>query len=346
VFAHLIQDPTPSKFAPPPVVDSWGQLPKLASTFQDVDGLFYFTYAVCIFFFVLITGVLLWAVVAYRRKSFDQPAVSNTTHNTPLEVVWTVIPLIIVMVMFAWGYTGARDMLTIPADARMYQATAKQWDWTFKHPNDNTDVIGEVWMEVGKNAAFVLESRDVLHAFFAPSMRVKRDVIPGRNQTVWFSPTEIGEFHLFCAEYCGKDHSAMYAKIHVVSAEDYAKQPWNTWDDSTPALAAASAESQIYSKACISCHTLNGTKLVGPSFQGLFIKKKDGSIVGAQREVIEGGVRKTITVDYDYIVESILKPEQKKVVGYENANMTPYQFEENRLRGLFEFLKTQAVEEK
>jgi cytochrome c oxidase subunit 2 len=123
VIHLLIQDPPPEKLPPPwegvPVtdVDEFGQLPVLASSFDHVDGLFYFTYVVCIVFFVLITGVLLYSVVAHRRKTWDQPPLSNVTHNTPLEVVWTVIPLIIVMVMFAWGFKGSLDMMTVPSDA-------------------------------------------------------------------------------------------------------------------------------------------------------------------------------------------------------------------------------------
>jgi hypothetical protein len=157
--------------AKPRANDAYGQLTELASTFHHVDGLFYFTYVVCIVFFVLITGVLAYSVVAYRRKTFDQPAVSNVTHNTPLEVVWTVIPLIIVMVMFAWGYIGAQDMMIAPANARVYTATAKQWNWTFKYPNDPIASYGELWLEVDKPALFQLESTDVLHAFCMPATR-------------------------------------------------------------------------------------------------------------------------------------------------------------------------------
>ena len=130
MFVPSIQDPqNAGNLAPQMQVDAYGQMPKLASTFHDVDGLFYFTYAVCIFFFVLILGVLLFSVVKYRRKTDDQPAASNVTHNTPLEVVWTVIPLIIVMIMFAWGFKGSMDMTTVPLEAsrNTYKATAKQW---------------------------------------------------------------------------------------------------------------------------------------------------------------------------------------------------------------------------
>jgi len=351
VFAHLIQDPAQAKnYIENPAsgkaveLDYFGQLTSLASTFDHVDNLFYFTYAVCIFFFVLITGVLAWTVVVHRRKTFDQPAASNMTHNTPLEVVWTVIPLIIVMVMFAWGFKGSLDMMTVPANARQYKASAKQWNWTFSYPNSVAQSYGELWLEVDKPASFLLESTDVLHAFFMPSQRVKRDVVPGRYQTLWFTPTVLGEFHLFCAEYCGDDHSKMYAKVHVVTAEEYAKKPWDVWVDDTPANQLASAQ-KLYSALCSSCHTVNGTQLVGPTWKGLFVKDASGKIVGSQREVHVGGAagpKQMITVDEAYIAESIKAPEAKKVVGFEAQSMTAFELPENKVKGLIEYMKSLA----
>lgn len=341
MFAHLTQDPknyveNPATAA---TVDAYGQMQTLASTFTDVDGLFYFTYVVCIFFFVLIAGVLAYSVVVHRRKTFDQPPASTSTHNTPLEVVWTIIPLIIVMVMFAWGFKGSLDMTTVPADARWYKAAAKQWNWTFSYPNNPSQSIGELWLEVDKSAAFVLESTDVLHAFYMPAMRVKRDVIPGRNQTIWFHPTRTGEFHLFCAEYCGNDHSKMYAKVHVVTAEEYAKRPWDTWDDANPAKGGEG----LFKALCSSCHTLNGTPLVGPSWKGLFVKGADGKVVGGQREVLVDGQKQTITVDEAYVTESIKKPDAKKAFGFDKANMTAFpDLEEKKIKGIVEFMKKLA----
>ena len=328
MISYLFQDPTPARqLVKAPEVDQYGQLTKLASTFHDVDGLFYFTYAVCIFFFVLITGVLFYSVVKYRRKTFDQQTASNTTHNTPLEVVWTVIPLIIVMVMFAWGFKGSLDMTNPPEAAvrNTIKATAKQWNWTFTYPNYPTPSYNEVWVVKDRPVQFALESLDVLHAFYVPVWRVKRDVIPGRFQTVWCTPTEFGDYHLFCAEYCGKDHSRMYAKVHVVTQEEYDKHPWDKWDDSTPAAAAKSAEG-IYKQICASCHSVNGTPGVGPTWSGLFVKGADGKITGRQRDVIEGGQKKTITVDDAYIIESITKPMAKdRVLGLRGALGPPSQ---------------------
>ncbi|MCA8952161.1 MAG: cytochrome c oxidase subunit II [Planctomycetes bacterium] len=340
MLSLLIQDPQGTVHAPDPGADTFGQLTPLASTFGSVDGLFYFTYVVCIFFFVLITGALLWSVFRYRRKTYDQPAASNVTHNTPLEVVWTVIPLLIVMVMFAWGFKGSLDMTYVPSDARRAKATAKQWNWTFTYPNDAVQSYGEVWVEVNKPVEFLLESTDVLHAFFLPSMRVKRDVVPGRYQSVWFTPTTLGDYHLFCAEYCGLDHSKMYAQLHVVTAEEYARRPWDQWDDSTPEKAAESG-GRLYKSLCSSCHSLDGTPMTGPSWKGLFVKDGD-QIVGGKRQVIYDGAQHEITVDLDYVAESIANPDAKKAAGFEQNAMTKFDLDDRRVKGIVEFMKTLA----
>jgi cytochrome c oxidase subunit 2 len=223
----------------------------------------------------------------------------------------------------------------------MYKATASQWSWKFNYPGSAAESFNELWMQVGKPAGFTLESTDVLHAFFIPNMRVKRDIVPGRFQTLWFTPIEIGDYHLFCAEYCGKDHSRMYAQVHVVSAEEYAKKPWDVWLDSTPEEAAKSGE-RLYKAVCSSCHTTDGTASVGPSWKGLFVKGADGKATGGQREVFIGTTKQTITVDRDYILESLRKPEAKKAAGFERSNMTAFELPERKIDGLIEFMKTLA----
>jgi cytochrome c oxidase subunit 2 len=172
-------------------------------------------------------------------------------------------------------------------------------------------------------------------------------VIPGRFQSVWFEPTKLGTFHLFCAEYCGKDHSRMYAKLHVVTAEEYATAPWAKWEDATPAQAVASAK-QLYLARCSACHSLDGSKGTGPTWKGLFVKQGD-KFVGRQREVIEGTDKKTITVDDAYIVESILDPRKKLVAedpywkGGMNPDFADLAAEDNRrIKALIEFMKSLA----
>lgn len=345
MFAQLIQEPQGPDYATGKAaeVDAFGQLTTLASTFDDVDNLFYFTYAVCIFFFALITGALLYSVVKYRRKTYDQPAASNVTHNTPLEVMWTVIPLLIVMVMFAWGFKGSLDMTYVPSDALRFKATAKQWSWTFSYPNSSFQSYNEVWVPVDKPVEFLLESTDVLHAFFLPSQRVKRDIVPGRYQSVWFTPTELGEYHLFCAEYCGLDHSKMYAKLNVVTEEEYAKEPWAQ----LPAADAPIAERVEFARGlyalCQSCHSTDGSPLTGPSWKGLFVKNGAGEIVGGQREVYVGGAKQTVTVDFDYIKESIHDPTAKLAVGFEKNAMTAFPtLDDARINLIIDFMKSLA----
>ncbi|GAB4136045.1 MAG: cytochrome c oxidase subunit II [Planctomycetota bacterium] len=311
-----IQDPQ----TPPQITentDAWGQLFRLRSTFGAVDDLYYFTLLVCIFFFLLITGILLYSVVKYRRKSIDQPPASSATHNTLLEVVWTVIPLIIVMVIFAWGWSGSFEMTYAPRNARKYTANASQWSWTFQYPNDPATSTNELWLEVGKPALFHLISKDVLHAFYIPSMRVKRDVVPGRINTVWFQPTTIGDYHLFCAEYCGKDHSQMRAIVHVVSPAKYKTRPWDTWD---PNDMPGNGE-RIYKTQCASCHSIDGSRLVGPSWKGLFIKQPDGSYKGKEERLADGT---TVTIDRDYVLESVRTPNAKIVDTFAAGQMTAF----------------------
>jgi len=296
-------------------MDKWGQLPELASTFEEVDGLFYLTTGVIIFFFLLILALLVYSVVRYRRKTLEQPAASTVTHHTMLEVVWTVIPLIIVMVIFAWGWEGSLRMTVAPYEAvrNEYKVVGKQWSWSFTHPGDTTGVDNELWVVLNKPASFMMESQDVLHSFFVPAMRVKRDLVPGRYQSVWFTPTKLGTFRLFCTEYCGKDHSAMIGYVHVVTADDYAKRPWDT----RPDLATATPEEIVaygekLTSTCKACHSVDGSALVGPSFKDLW---------GKQEEMNDGTVE---TVNLDYLTRSLRDPNSQIVKGTWSGNMTPY----------------------
>ena len=342
------QDPPPWEGMPADDIDFWGQLPVQAGTFDHVDNLMYFTYAVCIVFFAIITGVLLYSVVAHRRKTWDQKPLSNVTHNTPLEVVWTLVPLIIVMIMFAWGFKGSLDMTTVPHDAQRntYKATAKQWNWQFTYP-DSTQSIAEVYVEIDKPVQFILESSDVLHAFFVPSMRVKRDIVPGRYQSVWFTPTVMGVYPLYCAEYCGDDHSRMFAKLHVVDTATMEDQPWNKVPLATdPIEDRVAYGARLASQLCGSCHKIKPTDTVntGPSWIGMFTKDGD-NYVGRQREVIENNETKTITTDEAYIIESIKDPTKKIVaeLPYKLGSMSKFDtLTDERIACIIDFMKSLA----
>jgi cytochrome c oxidase subunit 2 len=300
----------PQKYEP---IGWSSQLPPAASNFAGMhDSLFYFTYYMCVFFFVLITGVLVYSVIKYRRRYEGQPPASMTTHHTALEVTWTVVPLILVMIIFAWGFAGALDMSKAPEDALTYQVTAKQWNWNIVHPpgESSMDARDNVfWVPRETNILMTTHSEDVLHSFYIPAFRTKRDVLPGRYQTVWFRATRLGSYPFFCTEYCGTGHSIMTGTVHVVSKVDFAKRPWRKLPDD-PVEAGA-----IFYEKCKACHSNDGKRLVGPTFRDLYGRK--------ETVLLKNGAEQSVQVDDDYILESIREPRVKIVKGFDPA-MTPF----------------------
>lgn len=315
--------------------DAYGQMPPAASTFAaDVDGLFYFCWIISIIFFFLIAGLLLYTSVVHRRKTEDQAAVSDVTHNTPLEVVWTLIPTIILMVIFAWGWKGNLEQSLAPSNALQYTAVAQKWSWAFGHPGKSQLRTGEVWVPVNTPVRFTMRSEDVLHSLYVPAFRAKRDVLPGRYQTVWFEATEVGDYPLFCTEYCGTDHSRMVAVVHVVSQEEWAKDP-----AALEEVATEDYGKSVYQTNCIACHSIDGSARIGPSFKGLW----------GRTETLTDG--KPQLVDEDYIIESIRKPQEKIVQGYEPEKvglMTAYNeqlLSDTAIQALIEFLKSDELKD-
>jgi len=189
-----------------------------ASSFiESVDGVFLFTIIVSVFFLVLITALMIGFVIKYNRKK--NPKAVNIKGNAKLEILWTVIPTILVLIMFWYGWIGYLDMVNIPEDAMPVDVTAQMWSWKFKYSNGmETDSL---YVPVNKPVSLKLKSNDVSHAFFIPAFRIKKDVYPGTEREVWFEATVIGEYDIACTEYCGLNHSYMYSKIHVLSQEDF-----------------------------------------------------------------------------------------------------------------------------
>jgi len=189
-----------------------------ASSFiESVDGVFLFTIIVSVFFLVLITALMIGFVIKYNRKK--NPKAVNIKGNTKLEILWTAIPTILVLIMFWYGWIGYLDMVNVPEDAMPIDVTAQMWSWKFKYSNGaETDSL---YVPVNQPVKLNLKSTDVSHSFFVPAFRIKKDVYPGTERVVWFNATEIGKYDIACAEYCGLNHSYMYSKIHVLSQEDF-----------------------------------------------------------------------------------------------------------------------------
>ncbi len=190
-----------------------------ASNFsQGVDSTFLFTLVVSIFFLVLITGLMIYFVVKYNKKR--NPKATNVHGNMALEITWTVIPTILVLIMFWFGWIGYSEQENIPEKGLKVDVTAQMWKWTFKY--DNGKVSDSLYVPVNEPVILTLHSLDVTHAFYVPKFRIKKDVYPNQKRTIWFQAEELGEFDIACAEYCGLNHSHMYNKVKVIPQNQFA----------------------------------------------------------------------------------------------------------------------------
>jgi len=300
--------------------------PPQASTYAaDVDALYYFIHYVGVFFWVLIVAAIVYFLWRYRRGHKEGVGPS---HSLPLELTWSIIPLILVIAMFLWGFKGFMTLSRAPGNAETINVTARKWSWNFEYGNGQR-LTNELHVEVNKPYKLVMTSEDVIHSFYVPSFRNKMDVIPGRYTTFWFEATQTGEHQVFCTEYCGDGHSDMLAKIHVHTPEDFAKwQKESQVEDTTTPLPELGAK--LYnSRACFTCHSTDGSAKVGPSFKGLF---------GKQEQLADGT---TVTVDEEYLRESMLQPNAKVVQGFQPV-MPTYQGQltDREISGLIEYIKT------
>ncbi|HEY7751320.1 MAG TPA: cytochrome c oxidase subunit II [Ignavibacteriaceae bacterium] len=188
------------------------------SSFVDsVDGAFLFTIIVSVFFLALNTGLMLYFVFKFNRKK--NPKAVNVHSNATLEITWTVIPTILVLLMFWYGWVGYKEMVDIPENAFPIDVTAQMWKWQFKYENGRqTDSL---YVPVNTPVKLTFHSNDVNHSFFIPKFRLKKDVFPNKNRVAWFIANETGEYDIACAEYCGMNHSYMYSKIFVMPEEEF-----------------------------------------------------------------------------------------------------------------------------
>ncbi len=302
-------------------------LPPQGSAFAgEIDFVYMFILWLSIVLFVGIVGAELYFVWRYRYVP-GRPT-PHQTHNTKLEIIWSVLPLLLCVGLFFWGIDGYMKFAVAPGDAMEVQVTAKKWLWQFEYP-DGTRTVNEVHLPADKPVHFVMTSEDVLHDFYVPDMRVKRDVIPNRYSEIWFTPTALGEHVSTCAEYCGKGHSDMHAKVFVETKEKY--EEWmatggDEWMKHTP---EEWGKIQYEQKGCATCHSLDGAKSKGPSWKGIWGKM----------EKLQGG--KTVLVDEAYVRESMLQPQAKVVEGFEPV-MPTFQglLRENEIRGLVAFIKS------
>ncbi len=304
--------------------------PEQASTIAgSVDALLLFLIGVSALFAGLIFLMVIVFAIKYRRRS-EKERPRPIHGSLALEILWTVIPLGLTMVMFGWGAWLYFTMSRPPADAVEIFVVGKQWMWKLQHPDGQRE-INELHVPVGRPVKLTMTSEDTIHSFFVPEFRVKKDVVPGRYSTVWFQATKPGEYHLFCTQYCGTNHAKMIGRIVVM--EPAAFEAWLRGAVTGISLAAA-GEALFQQKGCAGCHLPDG-KGPGPSLVGLF---------GKQVKLSTGG---TVIADEAYIRESILDPLAKIVAGYQPI-MPPFKglLGEDQLLQLIAYIKSLATEQK
>ncbi len=266
---------------------------------SDVDNLYFFLLAVTAFFSTLIAGLVIFFAIRYRRRS-EVELPEPITGSTKLETLWTVIPAIIVMIIFGWGAKVFLSFNRAPADAMPIYVVGKQWMWKLQHLEGQRE-INELHIPVGRAVKLIMSSEDVIHSFYVPAFRVKADVLPGRYTSIWFKATQPGEYHLFCAEYCGTKHSGMIGK--VVSMEPVAYEAWLSGGPREQSMTAR-GQTLFQNFSCHTCHKPDGSGR-GPALEGIF-----GKSVTLQ-------TGQAVVVDENYLRESILSPSSKVVAGYQ-----------------------------
>ena len=307
-------------------MQSWIPLvPERASSFAwKVDALYFYLSGVTLFFTLLISATLIFFVIRYRRRSpYEIPRPVAGSHK--LETVWTIIPFIIAMTMFAWGATIYFEQYKRPENAIEVYVVGKQWMWKLQHATGQRE-INELHVPVGRKIKLIMTTEDVIHDFFVPAFRTKADVVPGRYQTIWFEATKPGRYHLFCAEYCGMNHSGMTGSVIVMEPREFDDWLSGNTGSTTPAVAGQ----QLYQTlGCASCHGASGEGGRGPTLTGIFGKEQP----------LQNN--QPVVADEGYLRESIINPQAKLVVGFGPIMPTfQGQVSEDQLLQLIAYIKS------
>jgi cytochrome c oxidase subunit II len=298
--------------------------PAASVNVDDVDWLFYGILGISIFCFAGITVAVVWFTWKYRKRP-GHKAEPSEAHNDTIEITWTVIPSIVCVIIFIFGWRGFLDLNTPPKHAYEIQVVGEKWNWTFRYPNGWVD--SNLHVPVNEPVRLVMRSKDVLHSFYIPAFRVKQDVIPNRYTKLWFEATRPGIYRLYCAEYCGTEHSAM-KRLVVVHPSGGFKQYLEEAEQVLLDMPPVKLGKYLYeTRGCAQCHSLDGSAKTGPTWKGVW---------GQSHPTSAGPV----TVDENYVRESILEPNAKVRTGF-NAVMPTFkgQLKDEQIDGLITFIK-------
>jgi len=303
-----------------------------ASNFvKGVDTTFVVIFAIISFFLIGITATMIYFVYRYRKSK--HPKAEQIHGNTMLEIIWTLIPTALVMVMFYFGWMGYKPMKEVPDDAFVIKSIARMWHWQFQY--ENGKVTDTLYVPKDRDVKLDLVALDVIHSLYIPAFRLKQDLVPGKDQFMWFKAGREGDFDLFCTEYCGLSHSSMTTSVVVMDSDKFDK-----WYIDTTIVAPIITDKPgalglriVQMNGCLACHSLDGSKIVGPSWKGLF---------GSEETVLTNGVERKQIVDSAYVANSIYNPNDDIVKGYKKGLMLSYKNElkEEDIKEIIEFMKT------
>jgi len=274
---------------------------------------------------ILLGLILITLFFLYKYHHSRNPQAEFIEGNLPLEIAWIIIPVLLVIPMFYFGWSGFKASRTVPADAFPVTAIAKQWAWRFVYPNGK--VHDELLVPQGKSIKVSIVSEDVLHSFYVPAFRIKRDAVPGMENFTWFRQDKLGMFTLYCAEYCGLKHAEMITQIVVLPAPEF--ENWYSKPDEQASVPER-GKKILRMQGCLSCHSLDGAELSGPTFKGLF---------GRETVVIKDGREVTIREDVAHMKSSILAPQSDIVKGFPAIMPVTKELSDEDIDAMIEFIK-------
>jgi len=293
-----------------------------SNTAGKVESAFVFIVATSVILLAIITFFMILFLIKYNKKRHPQH--ETVKESTALEIIWTVIPTILVLLMFYFGWVNFDFIRNPPKNAIPINVIARQWTWLFEYENGKQSDVLRV--PVGKPIKLIMTSQDVIHSLFIPAFRIKEDCVPGMKTHLWFNANDIGTYDIFCTEYCGVGHSHMLSKVVVMQAKEF-----ENWYATVAGAAPVNIGAKLLQdKGCLACHTTDGTAKVGPTFKGIF---------GKMVTVLTKGKERVIKVDEDYLKRSILQPEADIVKGYPPV-MPAIPVTSQELETIVDFLKT------
>ncbi|HRI06511.1 MAG TPA: cytochrome c oxidase subunit II [Nannocystaceae bacterium] len=334
MILNLLLGPDPALLGTPRMSDSpFSLLPAASANAQELDDVYVFITVLCVISFVLLIGAQIYFMVKYKKPASGHNKTSPLTHSGKLEFLWSFIPAVLLLILFGWGEVLYMKMVSPPPDALNIRVTGQKWFWTVDYPDLGCTLNDELIVPVNVPVRITLTSNDVIHSFYLPAFRQKKDAVPGRYTIMWFEAIKAGVYPIFCTEYCGEQHSFMIGTSRAVPQEEFdgvMKEACKLEQDTGKGETLAQFGQRIFEKkACATCHSIDGSAKTGPSLKGKY---------GAQETLSDGS---SVAIDDNYIRESILEPNAKVVRGF-TPQMPTFagQLDDTQITAVIEYIKT------